>query len=68
MEEGFDCGEEFGQEGLPDATGTRVGGDHRIGGVARAESSQQELLAEHSELAVHREHLRLAVQVVLGGH
>ena len=47
LEEGLDRGEEFGPEGLADATGTRVGGDHRVGGVARAESSQQELLAEH---------------------
>ena len=70
LEEGLDCWEELGPEGLADqgTTGTRIGGDHRIGGVARAESSQQELLAEHGQLATHQEHLCLAVQVVLGGH
>ena len=49
-------------------TGARVSGDHRIGGVVRAESSEQELPAEHGQLLVHREHLRLSVQVVLGRH
>ena len=49
-------------------TGAGVGRDNRIGGVVAAECSQQELAAEHGQLAVHGQQPRLLMQVILGRH
>ena len=70
LQVGLDGGEELGPECLSDVavTGTVVGRDHRIGGVVVAECSQQELAAEHGQLAVHGQQPRLPMQVILGRH
>ena len=55
-------------QGGADAVGTRGCGDHRVGGVAWEEGPQEELPSEHRELALHRQQLRLVVEVFLRGH
>ena len=43
-------------------------GDHRVGGVAWEEGSEEELPAEQGEFVLNRQEFRLVVEVVLGRH
>ena len=60
--------EESGLQGGADIAGTWGCGDHRVGGVAWEEGSEEVLPAEQGEFMLNRQEFRLVVEVVLGRH